>query len=150
TKNVNINVLPEAMYPKAAAEAAALADNNHFHDNSATGLLGKMTARGGVATNVAAAVNAGRLQLRPLTVRHDSAAYVTARTGAPDPSQVGYFVGATYTLPPADPNSFAGVAGAAAFSLGGAAGNIVINRTTDVASGARRSDDEIIMLAVHE
>lgn len=150
TKTVAITVLPEATYTQSAAHTAAAADNAHFHDTSATGLLGIMTARGSVAANVAAAITAGRITLRPLTVRHDSAAYVTAKTGAPNPAMVGYFIGTNYTLPASDPNSFAGVAGAAAFSIGGASGNIVINRTTDVVASTRRPNDEIIMLAVHE
>ena len=152
SKSVAIPVLPEATYTRVAAQVAAMADHVHFHDNSPTGLLGKMTARGGIAANAAAAINSGKLTLRPLTVRHDSAAYVAAMTGAPNPAKVGYFEGLVY-LPPAfgDPNSFAGVAGAGGFTLGGAgSGNIVMNRTTDVSTNAKRSDDEIIMLTIHE
>lgn len=152
SKNAAIPVLPEATYTQAAAQAAAMADDVHFHDNSAAGLLGKMTALGGIAANAAAAINSGQLKLRPLTVRHDSAAFVAAKTGAPNPAMVGYF-GGTWYLPAAlnDANSFAAVAGAGAFTRGGAgSGNLVTNRTTDVSTNAKRSDDEIIMLTIHE
>jgi len=155
TKDITITVMPEVTYTEAAAETAALADDTFFHDNTPTGLLGIMTTLGGVPANVAAAINAGRITLRPLTVRHDSAAYVaTQHGGTPVPSLVGYFVGTSYIpvpappAPPLDPNSFDGVAGAAAFSLG--PGDIVVNRTTDVAAGTHRSVDSIIMLTVHE
>ena len=151
SKSVAIPVLPEATYTRAAAQAAATADHVHFHDNSPTGLLGKMTARGGIAANAAAAINSGQLRLRPLTVRHDSAAYVAAMTGAPDPAKVGYFYGVIY-LPPGlpDPNSFANVAGAAGFTLGAGSGDIVMNRTTDVSTNAKRPDDDLITLIIHE
>jgi len=106
-------------------------------------LLGKMMARGGTAANVAAAIIANRLQLRPLTMRHDSATYVTNSTGAANPSQTGYFVGSTYAT------SLVQVAGAAGFSMG-TSGSIVVNRTTDVVAGLKRGDDEIIDLTIHE
>ncbi len=151
THSVAIPVLPEATYTQAAAMTAAMADHIHLHDNSPAGLLGQMTARGGTAANAAAAINSGQLTLRPLTVRHDSAAYVAATTGAPNPALVGYFYG-TFYLPPgmSDPNSSANVAGAAGFTLGAGSGQIVMNRTTDVSTNAKRSDNELITLIVHE
>ena len=150
-KSVAIPVLPEATYTHGQAVAEAIADHHHLHDNSASGLLGKMTAQGGVAANAARAINAGQLRIRPLTVRHDSAAYVAAKTGAPNPALVGYFNGVWY-LPAAlnDPNSWAGVAGAGAFTLGTGSGEIVMNRTTDVSTKAKRTDDELITLTIHE
>jgi hypothetical protein len=87
--------LREITFTQAQAQAAATVDDTYYHDATPAGLLGKMIARGGTVANVAAAIGAGRIRLRPLTMRHDSTAYVTAQLGAPDPSQVGYFVGPT-------------------------------------------------------
>src|SRR5262249_6124866 len=121
------------------------------------GLLGQMTAMGGAPATVAAAVNAAPpapgLTLKPVTVRHDSAAYVTAVTGGPKPSQVGYFVGTTYnTAPPDAANSFADVAGAAAFFIPSGFGPrfVVANRTTDVSTKTKRTDPDLIRFIVHE
>lgn len=157
TKTISMTVLPEVVYTRAQAIAAAVADDTHFHDNSATGLLGKMTALGGAPASVAAAINAvppaPRLNLRPLTVRHDSADYVNDVTGGPDPAQVGYFVGTTYNIArPDSAHSFPDVAGAAAFFIPSGFGPrfVVANRTTDVAAGTQRSDDSLIRFIVHE
>jgi hypothetical protein len=147
TRAVVVNVLPEIVYTQAQAQAAAVADQLYLTGPAPGALLARLTARGGVARRVADAIRAGLIQLRPLTARHDSAAYVAAVSGSADPSKVGYFVGTAY-VPAPDPHSFVGVAGAAAFSLG--RGDIVVNRTTDVAAGTRRVDDEIIMLTIHE
>jgi hypothetical protein len=162
TKIIAIPVLPEAVYTRAQAIAAAVADNTHFHDTSAAGLLGQMVAAGGVAANVAAAIKplspavpppGPLITLRPLTVRHNSAAYVASVSGGPDPSKVGYFVGTTYNIPaPDSAHSFADVAGAAAFHLPTGFGPrfVAANRTTDVAAGTKRPDPELIPLIVHE
>ncbi len=157
TKIISMRIFPEATYTRAQAIAAAVADDTHFHDNTPAGLLGQMTALGGIPAAVAAAINAPlpapRLTLRPLTVRHDSTAYVSAVTGGPNPSQVGYFVGTTYNnAPPDAAHSFADVAGAAAFFIPSGFGPrfVVANRTTDVAAGTRRPDPNLIRLIVHE
>ena len=156
TKSIPFTVLPEAIYPEAQATAAAVADNAHFHDASAAGLLGKMIAAGGNAARVASAIQSGMLTLVPLTIRHDSAAFVRRKLGGPDPSKVGYFAGTSYISLTGD-NSFVDVAGAAAMSM--PAGSsiahigrrlIVANRTTDVLAGTQRADDVLIMLIVHE
>jgi hypothetical protein len=162
TKVIAIAVDPEATYTKAQAIATATADDTHLHDTSPAGLLGKMVAAGGVPANVAAAVKplppaspppGPLLTLRPLTVRHDSSGYVSAVSGGPDPSKVGYFVGTSYNLAAPDAaHSFAGVAGAAAFFIPSGFGPrfVVANRTTDVAAGSQRTDDELITLITHE
>lgn len=161
TKTVSMTVLPEQTYTRAQAIAAATADEAHLHDTSSTGLLGQMIALGGQPARVAAAINplppaapppGPRITLRALTVRHDSAAFVSQVLGAPNPSKVGYFVGNTYQPLPNTANSFADVAGAAAFQIPSGFGPrfIVANRTTDVFSGAQRSDSSLITLIVHE
>ncbi len=142
TKDLALTVLPEITYTEAMAVGEATADEAYMHDATPAGLLGKMTAPGGASANVAAAVAAGRLVLHCLTRRHDSSAYVAASAGGPNPAQTGYFVGASYA------NSTVQVTGAGGLSL--SSGEIVINRTTDVVTGAKRTDDEMIMLIVHE
>jgi hypothetical protein len=144
TKSEVISVLPEVTYTQAEAEAVATADDTYFHDASAAGLIGKMTAKGGVEANVAGSLNAGRLVLRPLTVRHDSTAFVTAQNaGVPNPNQVGYFVGLTYA------NSLVLPPNAGGTTLNVPPG-IVVNRTTDVKTKAKRSDAEVTLFFVHE
>jgi hypothetical protein len=152
TKNVAISVLPEVTYTQAQAQTEAAADDAHFHNNSPAGLLGIMTSRGGVAARVAAAVNSGFITLTPLTARHDSASYVATVRGAPDPSVVGYFLGSAYVAAAPDAaHSMVEAAGAAGFRLPDRGPRfIAVNRTTDVSTGAKRSDDEIITLTVHE
>jgi hypothetical protein len=152
TKTISFNVLPEIVYTEADAIRSATEDNAHFHDNSATGLLGLMTAKGGLAARVATAVNTpnadGGITLLPLTARHDSAAYVASQPGGANPSRIGYFVGMSYAT------SFVDVVGAGGFHTVNfpALGNkvIVLNRTHDVAANAKRADDELIMLLTHE
>lgn len=146
TETETITVRRELIYTQAAAERAADADEKYLNDKSPRGLrrgfLGKMKAKKGVAANVAEAIIAGLITLRPLTRRHDSSSYVQSQTGSADPAQTGYFAGTSYA------NSFVAVAGAAGFSLG--AGDIVVNRTSDVPSHTKVDDDIIIMLVVHE
>jgi len=144
TKTVTVSVLPEVTYTQGQAEAEATADDTFFHDASPAGLLGKMTAKGGVEANVANSLNTGRLVLRPLTVRHDSSAFVTAQNaGVADPTKVGYFVGPTYA------NSIVLPQNAAGTTLNAPPG-IVVNRTTDVKTKAKRADNEVILFFVHE
>ena len=142
TSNVSMTVFPEVTYTQAQAEQAANDDNNYFHNNTSKGLLGKMTANGGIQANVVAAINAGRITLRPLTQRHDSSEHVNNRLGRYDPSKVGYFIGVNYST------SLIDVAGAGGFSM--SAGNIVINRTTNVATGNKQNDNDLITMLVHE
>ena len=168
TKTMSITILPELTYTKAQAETAAQADNLHLHDTSAGGLLHTMAGMGGVPARVAQAIAplpgttpppGSLITLEPLTIRHDSAAFVTCKTGAPDPSKVGYFRGGSYAALPSPctaaaptPDSFAAVAGAAAFRTShfGVPRHIIVNRTSDVATGTQRPDSSLITLIVHE
>lgn len=152
TKTISFTVMPENVYTQAAAIAEATDDNNFFHDSTATGLLGIMTAMGGIAARVATAVNTpvadGGIVLLPMTARHDSAAFVQTTLGRPDPSKTGYFAGIDYS------HSTVDVAGAAGFrthsfpALGDKV--IILNRTTDIPAKSKRSNDSIIMLLIHE
>ncbi len=162
TKTVGFNVLPENVYTRAQAMTAAKEDDKYIHDNSSSGLLGKMSARGGVAAKVADAVNApeseGGITLLPMTIRHDSQDYLNKVEGAPNPARVGYFVSTSYKpvrfFRSSYPNSMASVAGAAAFHTGNFPhfGNrvVILNRTTDVPANSKRSDDSLITLLIHE
>lgn len=148
TKDTAVTAQGDQPYTQQEAEAAAAADAQHLNDAGSSGLLGKMTAMGGNAKNVAEAIAAGVIRLRPLTTRHDSAAFVAAAENRADPSQHGYFMGAAYGAPA---NSF--VAGA---TLGGANiafGEIIVNRTMDVGTGEQRPDEGkngIIEIVLHE
>jgi hypothetical protein len=146
TNDVLINVQAGQVYTQVQAEAAATADDTFIHDVTPAGLIGIMRGHGGLDRNIADAIVAGTLHLRPLTVRHDSAAYVAAaRMGVPHPELLGYFLGTTYAT------STVLEAGAAGFSVGGAgSGDIVVNRSLDVVAGTKRNDAEVIMFAVHE
>jgi hypothetical protein len=143
TKSLHTSVRREAAFTQAQAEHAAAVDEVYLHNAAPTGLLGKMTARGGVAANVAEAITTGKITLHALTSRHDSAAFVVAHTGAANPNQEGYFMGPSYAT-----GSFTAVVGAAGFTL--SSGEILINRTPDVPSSSKRSDDEVILFVVHE
>lgn len=148
-KTITLAVLPEVTFTQAQAEAAAAEDDAFFRSGAPTGLRGMMTAQGGVAANVVEAIDSGRVTMTPITMRHDSSAYVTEKNGGrPDPSKDGYFAGTHYTPTAADPNSFVGAAGAAAFSR--RPGDIVMNRTLDVSTNDKRSADGVISLTIHE
>jgi Domain of unknown function (DUF4157) len=144
TKSLNVSVLSEIVYTQAQAEAAATADDAYLRDATPGGILGKMTAQGGVQANVAAAIAAGKIILRPMTKRHDSAAYVVTATHAANPMLEGYFIGTTYA------DSTTMVVGAAALTPDGRPHEIWVNRTSDVSSLTKRGEDSIIMLIVHE
>ncbi|HEY4336672.1 MAG TPA: hypothetical protein VGM89_12260 [Puia sp.] len=151
-KVTNVNVLAPAVYTQADAITEATKDAN---DLNSPAFLGQMTALGGLAARVATAIQTpdadGGIVLRPITIRHDSDAYVTAAKGPGHPELVGYFLGTSYA------NSAAWNSGAAAMSIPpyfgfGALGNrmIVANRTTDVANKIKRPDAELIPEIVHE
>jgi hypothetical protein len=154
THTVPITVRPSVTYTKAMAEAAAVADRAWL--NSAAGFLGVLTAAGGIAKRLADSVNAGTIILQPLTIRHDSAAHVTAALGGvPHPEETAYFAGATYAASP-DTGTFIAATGAGAYSrLGGVLPTatphmVAVNRTKDVAAGTKRAAAELVLLAVHE
>jgi len=152
TKHANVNVLAPAVYTEADAIAVATEDAAHL--NSAA-FLNLMAAQGALAARVAAAIRTpeadGGVVLRPLTIRHDSEAYVNLKLGGPNPAYVGWFLGTSYA------NSAAWPSGAAAMNIAprfgfAALGNrlLVANRTTDVANRVKRTDLELIPLIVHE
>jgi hypothetical protein len=156
TKPVPIAVLPSAVYTQPAAEAAAHADRLFLNDPSAAGFVGLMTAAGGMNANLAGSVTAGTIILQPLTIRHDSAAHVTAaRAGVPHPEETAYFAGDTYAAAP-NTGTFIAATGAGAYSrLGGVLPTatphmVAVNRTKDVAAGTKRPPDELMLLTVHE
>lgn len=152
TKTINFTVMPEIVYTQAEAIHEATDDNNFFHDNTPTGLLGIMTSMGGIAARVASAINTsvaeGGIVLLAMTARHDSARFVETTLGGPNPAKTGYFAGIDYT------HSTVDVAGAAGFrthnfpDLGDKV--IILNRTMDVSTRSKRSNDEIITLLIHE
>jgi hypothetical protein len=141
--------LVERMRDQGGIFGRAAATLGRFVKERPSGLLGKMSARGGIPANVSEAVRAGRLTLRALTERHDSGAFVEAKLHKPDPKQVGYFAGPTYG--PGDSMSFVDVP-ADAFRLPSFGPRfIVVNRTPNLRTPERkRSDDTIIQLLVHE
>lgn len=155
TKVVHMSVLPSAVYNKAAAEASAHNDRLWLNDLNPGGFLHAMTAAGGTAARLAAAVHAGTIILQPLTIRHDSDAVVTAARGGPDPNSTAYFAGDTYANAP-NTGTFVAAAGAAAWSrLGGVLATatphmVAVNRTKDVSILSRRAAAELILLTVHE
>jgi hypothetical protein len=147
-------VRPSVAYNQVAAEAAAKADRTWLNSNAH--FLASLTAAGGIAANLANSVKAGTIVLQPLTIRHDSAAQVTAaHAGVPHPEQTAYFAGETYAPSP-DTGTFIAATGAGAYSrLGGVLATasphmVAVNRTKDVAAGAKRGDAELVPLAVHE
>jgi len=155
TKLAHMIVLPSAVYNKAAAEASAHSDRLWLNDINPGGFLHAMTAAGGTAARLAAAVHAGTIILQPLTIRHDSDAVVTAARGGSDPNSTAYFAGDTYTNAP-NTGTFVAAAGAAAWSrLGGVLATatphmVAVNRTKDVSILSRRAAAELILLTVHE
>jgi hypothetical protein len=152
TKSTNVHVLAPAVYTEA--DAIAMATEDAAHLNSAA-FLDLMAAQGALAARVAAAIRTpeaeGGVVLQPLTIRHDSEAYVNLKLGAPNPAYVGWFLGTSYA------NSAAWPSGAAAMNIAPrfgftALGNrlLVANRTMDVANKVKRTDLELILLIVHE
>ncbi|HEX3045099.1 MAG TPA: hypothetical protein VHY08_10110 [Bacillota bacterium] len=160
TQVLTFKVMPETTYTQAQAIIAAVADDAFFHDTSSTGLLGQMTAQGGMVAQIASFIapqppvptSLPMITLRSLIKRHDSAAFVKAVKGNYNPSFDGYFFGTTYGPPPDTANSRVKDAGGAAFSMPDVAPRfIAVNRTTDVAGGSPpRLDSEVIRLVVHE
>lgn len=87
--------------------------------------------------------------------RHDSAAYVAADNGGiPDPSRSAYVISTPPYAPHPDPNTLVIATGAGGWSIGGHApypgSFVLLNRTSDVASGAKASDDTLQIIAIHE
>ncbi len=154
TQTIPITVKPSVAYNQVAAEAAAKADRTWL--NSPAGFLAALTAAGGTAKRLADSIKAGTIILQPLTIRHDSAAHVAGtHGGVPNPEETAYFAGETYAASP-NTGTFVAATGAGAFSrLGGvlatAAPHLVaVNRTKDVAAGAKRPAAELIGYTVHE
>jgi hypothetical protein len=145
-KVVPVPVMPEAVYAQAAAEAAATADDAWMHDPSPAGLLGQLTAKGGPSAKLAAAIAPPNpiVELKPITIRHDSAAYVTAAMGMA--GNAAWFEGTMYGAFP-DPNTRLDSPARPAYAL---KNRLFLNRTTDVATGAKRPDAEIVIDAIHE
>ncbi len=150
TRDTVLTVQSDQPFTQAQAEAAAVEDDAFLHDVSPTGLLGQMIAMGGVAKNVADAIAGNVIKLRPLTVRHDSAAFVAAVGGGADPSKHGFFIGTSYGPAPDPARSFVDAA-----TLGGrneAFKDLVVKRTFDAAAGAagKVPDEKVIATLVHE
>jgi hypothetical protein len=145
-KEVPFTAELEAVFTKDQAEAAARDDLAHFLDPSAKGIVGQLNKMGAQEKRLAEAMSKGIIDVQPMVMRHDSAAYVTAKQGAPDPSSVGYFSGTVED----DAHSFVdqtntnGVT--AEFQ------KVLVKRTFDVRAGAagKQPDDEIISVLVHE
>ena len=146
SKVVPVPVMPEAVYAQAAAEAAATADDAWMHDATPAGLLGQLTAKGGPSAKLAAAIAPPNpiVELKPITIRHDSAAYVTAAMGMT--GDAAFFEGTMYGAHP-DPNTRLDSPARPAYAL---RNRLFLNRTTDVATGDKRTDAEILTNAIHE
>jgi hypothetical protein len=102
-------------------------------------------------------VTNGMLKFHPQIIRHDSASYVTqANSHTPDPTQHAWLVNTPPYGPHPDPTHtlVAPTSWAAMSNLGfaGVTGPfVVVNRTPDVSNpGTVRTDDDLMMLAVHE
>ena len=149
TKSIEVTIKAETGFTEAQVKAAAKEDADFFAPGTAGGLLEKMKKLGGTAANVAASIELGKLKLRPMTVRHDSDSYVREGGRTPGPIDAAWFFGADYGPFP-DANTSIEPAGIGGLSLGGAAGDIVVNRTTDAATNKKHSDDTVIDIVVHE
>jgi hypothetical protein len=143
TKRVSATIKSEVVYSQSDAERLNAEDETHLNDASPGAFLDRLRARGGIAANVVEVILAGRIPLRALGVRHDSAAQVATAEGAPNPARTAYFAGPTYT------DTFVSVAGAAAF-FSPRFNAMLMNRTLDVPSAARRDDAFLMDALVHE
>lgn len=143
---VPVPVMPEAAYVQADAEAAAIADDAWMHDASPAGLLGQLTAKGGPSAKLAAAIAPPNpiVELKPITIRHDSAAYVAAAMGTQ--GHAAFFEG-THYVPFPDPNTNIDSPARPAYSR---KNKLFLNRTTDVAAGVKRPDADVLTNAIHE
>jgi hypothetical protein len=146
SKVIPVKVMPEAAYGQPAAIAAATADDTWMHGAGPAQLLGLLTAKGGRSAKLAAAIAPPNpiVELKPITIRHDSAAYVASAMGAP--GQAAFFEGIAYGAFP-DPNTRLDSPARPAYAL---PNRLFLNRTTDVATGAKRTDAEILTNAIHE
>ena len=146
TKNVAFTATVEAHFTKEQAETAAAADLAHFLDAGPAGIIGKLKMRGAQEKRLAEAMSKGLIDVQPMTMRHDSAAFVTLKKGAPDPSSVGYFFGTTED----DAHSFVDEIDTRGATW--AFQKIRVKRTFDVLAGAagKMSDADVIEVLVHE
>ena len=152
SKSTPVTVLAAATYTKAKALRMAREDHAHLNSNA---FLNLMATQGALASRVATAIRAseadGGITLRPITIRHDSEAYVTRTMGAPDPSRVGWFLGTKYRDSAAWPSGAAAMSITPRFGFGHLGNRLIVaNRSTDVANDIRRSDLSLIPLIVHE
>jgi hypothetical protein len=150
TKDVAFTATVDVPYTKADAIAAATADRAHFLDPSPAGIVGQLNAIGGQHARFAEAMTKGLLKVEPMTIRHDSAAFVAAAGGA-GASSVAYFRGLTYNAAPPDQANTI-IDEPTTQGMNDDFLVVLVKRTFDVAAGAagKTPDAEIIEFLVHE
>jgi hypothetical protein len=144
---VAIPVHPETVFTAADAIAKATADDAWLHGMGPTELLGLLTAKGGREAKLADAIGGPNpiVELKPFTLRHDSATYVASAMGAT--GQSAFFEGVGPYGPHPDPNTTIDSPARPAYAL---RNKLFLNRTLDVPSGAKRSPAEMVTNAIHE
>ncbi|MBZ0237627.1 MAG: hypothetical protein K8M05_35255, partial [Deltaproteobacteria bacterium] len=151
-----MSIGPEVTYTQAAAETAWNDDETHLHGAFITHLASGTGPAAGLAGLIRTTANpTGPVDIHPMVQRHDSAAYVAADNGGiPDPSRSAYVISTPPYAPHPDPNTLVIATGAGGWSIGGhppyPGSFVLLNRTSDVASGAKASDDTLQIIAIHE
>jgi hypothetical protein len=142
-KEIHITAEAEVPFTQAQAEAAAAADKAHLLDDSPAGIVGQLNALGGQHARLAEAMQKGVLDVEPMTLRHDSAAFVAAQGGTPSPSAVGYFVGPTY-----GPDSLVNEPNVNGLTIDFL--KVLVKRTVNVPANTKAKDEDIIKFLIHE
>jgi len=136
----------ERIFTKDQAETEAKADLAHFLDPHPGGIVGKLRTMGAQEKRLADAMVNGTIDVQPMVMRHDSAAFVAQKQHGPDPSLTGYFFGTTEDAA----HSFVDETDTDGITW--AFRKIRVKRTFDVLAKAagKASDKKIIETLVHE
>lgn len=145
-KHFPVTVMPETVFAQADAIKAAKDDDAWMHGMGPTELLGLLTAKGGREAKLADAIGGPNpiVELKPFTLRHDSAAFVASAMGAA--GEAAFFEGTAYGPHP-DPNTTIDSPSRGAYAR---RNKLFLNRTTDVAAGTKRTDAVMVTNAIHE
>jgi hypothetical protein len=142
---LSFNINPGTTFTNTDVMTQAVADHKELNSSKKGGLLDTMHSNGGQAKRTAEAIDKGAITLEPLTLRADSSSYVTSKGRDPQ-KEMGYFAGhsdlATESVV-TGPN-------AGGMKISTRPGQVFVNRSLSMATGATNPISEMMDFVVHE